>query len=256
MSERRLSRAAAPWILVGLLGPGLALAQAPRDLRDLVGARASSGESALESRGYAHVNTNTGADRKWSNWWNASSRQCVTVATVDGRYDSIVPTLPADCGQSARSRDAYDDRNSDESRGGRRNNVNLVCYGEGAKPSFSTRDDYEWDRHNRVYVPRTRVEQGTSEFSAAVMLQIHGGEGRIRLPKSLIPPVHEGGDRGWWELTDLRVSSREIRARYKLNGMNRPKVQINRDSGRISIEGISRFDGTCDVVDRDGGRRF
>ena len=69
----------------------------PRDVRDLVGARASSGESALESRGYKFIKTTEGEDRKWSNWWKASTKTCITVATVNGRYDTIVNSTPEDC---------------------------------------------------------------------------------------------------------------------------------------------------------------
>ena len=38
----------------------------PSDVRDLVGARAASGESELASRGYVNVGGQTGADRKWT----------------------------------------------------------------------------------------------------------------------------------------------------------------------------------------------
>lgn len=67
------------------------------DLRDLVGVRASSGESQLKSRGYTSVKTSSGNDRKWTNWWNNSRNVCVTVVTFDGRFDSIVTSPAADC---------------------------------------------------------------------------------------------------------------------------------------------------------------
>ena len=75
----------------------------PRDVRDLVGARASSGESALENRGYKFIKTTEGEDRKWSNWWKASTKTCLTVATVNGRYDTIVSGPAADCQDQAGS---------------------------------------------------------------------------------------------------------------------------------------------------------
>jgi len=71
----------------------------PSDVSDLVGARGSSGESQLEQRGYKFVKVTEGTDRKWANWWNQSRRVCLTVATVNGRYDSIVAGLPFDCNQ-------------------------------------------------------------------------------------------------------------------------------------------------------------
>ncbi|MBX7053619.1 MAG: hypothetical protein K1X36_01600 [Pyrinomonadaceae bacterium] len=75
--------------------------ETPSELRDLIGARGSSGETALQKRGYKFVKTTEGSDRKWSNWWKSSSKTCITVATVDGRYDSIVSSSPLDCNQNA-----------------------------------------------------------------------------------------------------------------------------------------------------------
>lgn len=86
--------------LVALFGAAQANAETPPELRDLVGARGSSGETQLESRGYTYISTTEGADRKWTYWWNASRQQCISVATVEGRYDSIESTLPPDCGES------------------------------------------------------------------------------------------------------------------------------------------------------------
>ena len=81
-----------------LFGAGSINAQdTPNELRSVVGARASSGESTLQRLGYKFVKTTEGDDRKWSNWWKASSRTCVTVATVEGRYDSIITAPAPDC---------------------------------------------------------------------------------------------------------------------------------------------------------------
>lgn len=60
-------------------------AQTPPGLGDLVGARGSSGESELQRRGYAKFGGQQSDDRSYTYWWNAQSRQCVTVATMDGR---------------------------------------------------------------------------------------------------------------------------------------------------------------------------
>jgi hypothetical protein len=75
-------------------------AKTPGDVADLVGARGSSGESALESRGYAVVDTRTGDEKKWTHWWNGSKKQCITVVTADGRYQSISEASASDCNQT------------------------------------------------------------------------------------------------------------------------------------------------------------
>lgn len=99
-------------VVAAALGFSLgAIAQdAPRDVRDLVGARAASGESELQDRGYYHVDTSKGADRAWSHWWNSGTDTCLTVVTMDGRYDSISDSPAFDCNQRASSSDNADDK--------------------------------------------------------------------------------------------------------------------------------------------------
>lgn len=83
---------------------------------------------------------------------------------------------------------------------------------------------------------------------------IHGDQGRIRMPKGLIPPMHSGGHDGWWTLDDLIVGHNEVRAKFRLNGLNRPNVVINRRSGTISVDGMIKFNGRCEQD--SGHRRF
>lgn len=75
-----------------------ALAQnTPGDVRDLVGARAAGGEQELIHRGYVNTGGQTGDDRVWTNWWHQGRGVCLTVATVNGRYNSIVSGPAPDC---------------------------------------------------------------------------------------------------------------------------------------------------------------
>jgi hypothetical protein len=64
-------------------------------LQDLVGARASSGEAQLESRGYIYASGEQGGGSAYTNWRKGS--HCVTVRTVDGHYKSIVDVTMLDC---------------------------------------------------------------------------------------------------------------------------------------------------------------
>ncbi|MCT8973793.1 lipoprotein [Microbaculum marinisediminis] len=66
------------------------------DLSDLVGARGSSGEMALQSRGYELART----QGLTAFWWNSASGTCARVVTGDGRYQTVDTVAPADCGQS------------------------------------------------------------------------------------------------------------------------------------------------------------
>ncbi|MFD2138379.1 hypothetical protein ACFSLT_29645 [Novosphingobium resinovorum] len=49
-----------------------------------------------------------------------------------------------------------------------------------------------------------------------------------------------------------------IRAKYRLNGLNKPLVTINRRSGQISVQGTASyaFRGTCDLIEGREHRRF
>jgi len=85
-------------LLSPLCAPFAASAQStPSDVRDLVGARGSSGEAELIRRGYVNAGGQTGDDRVWTNWWNARRGVCLSVVTMNGRYDSIVTAPSPDC---------------------------------------------------------------------------------------------------------------------------------------------------------------
>ena len=111
-------------------------AQAPPDIADLVGARAAGGETQLEARGYDYVRGQTGDDRAWTYWWNPRTQVCITVSTVNGRYEAITPSPAPDCGQAQARPTTLPDRpvrpmpvpsNQDTAA----SNLGLVCFGEG-----------------------------------------------------------------------------------------------------------------------------
>ena len=85
------------------VGASVLAQNTPSEVVDLVGARAAGGETALKSRGFRLVKTTKGDDRSYSNWWKASNKTCLTVATLDGRYDSIISAPLPDCNQSVAS---------------------------------------------------------------------------------------------------------------------------------------------------------
>jgi len=74
-------------------------ARSANQLRDIVGARGSSGESELEARGFTHIDTREGGYSKTSYWWHSRDRNCVQVVTADGRYQSISDATNGDCNQ-------------------------------------------------------------------------------------------------------------------------------------------------------------
>lgn len=273
--------------LAFVLAGQAALAQAPSGLSDLVGARAPGAETQMKARGYDLVNAQKGDDRSYTTWWNGDKRQCVTVATMNGRYDSITDTLPTDCGHSA-GHTRSDAREADRDRGyhpdigyarsstGQRQSpsyvedrdrfqvndqnvdLGLVCFGDGQRGGVSTTYGWSWNARTNRYDYGNRTEMTGQQFDASLMLQFWDRGGRIRLPKKLVPPINSRGNDGWWDLYDVEMGPDVIRAKYRLNGLNKPLVTINRRSGQIGVQGTASyaFRGTCDLIDGQEHRRF
>jgi hypothetical protein len=267
--------------LLTLVSHGPAAAQTPSEIADLIGARGAAGESELQRRGYFFVRTQMGDDRKWSNWWNPARRQCVSIVTMDGRYASIIAAPAPDCDQ--RSSGSNDDRPSDGYRSGvgyrpvspqagtpsyadrdvRREeggdaDLGLVCFGDGQRPQAASSSGWTWNDRRGRYDYGSRTELTQEHFDASLMLQFRSDAGRIRLPKKLIPPINSRGQDGWWNLDNVTVGPDTITASYRLNGLNKPRVTVDRRSGRITVVGAAdyAFRGTCDLVGAGSQRRF
>ncbi len=268
--------------------PTIANAQST-GLEDMVGARAGQAESELQRRGYVNTGGQQGDDRSYTNWWNAARRQCVTIATMDGRYNSIQPTTAPDCRQAASTRPNPNYQGQPTSRprpgyepdpgygqppyrpggnqpgypggglvvDGRNVDLGLVCFGDGSKTGIASGTTWTWNRDRDRYEYGTYNTTRTEVFDASLMVQTWDGGGRIRLPRSLIPPINSRGNSGWWDLYDMSVSPDVIRATYRLNGLNKPRIVIDRRSGRITVQGTASygFRGTCDMIGHEP-RRF
>ncbi|UXH79003.1 hypothetical protein [Roseateles amylovorans] len=226
----------------------------PSDVQDLVGVRAPGGESELASRGYVNVGGRKGDDRAWTFWWNDRRGVCLSVATREGRYESLVSTPAADCGQDSRRGANAGMTAGDTSGADTPDRLVLICYGDGQRPTAENKYGYEWDNKSRRYVPRDRTEWTTEHFDTSVTLEIDGDRGRIRPAKNMVPPLHDSADNGWYSLRNVAVTAEEIRAEFTFNGFNRPKLKVDRRNGHISLEGMSHFTGTCDRA--DAARRF
>lgn len=275
-------------LLLSTFAPAIAAAQST-GLEDMVGARAGQAEAELQRRGYANIRAEKGDDRSYTYWWNANRRQCVTIATMEGRYNSIQPTTPPDCRKPANlrpapgypaqlpsrpqpgyqpdpdySRPPYRPDNNQPGYptggpivGGRPVGLGLVCFGDGSKNGIASGTTWTWNRDRDRYEYGTYNQTTREVFDASLMVQTWEGGGRIRLPRSLIPPINSRGNNGWWDLYDVVVSPDTIRATYRLNGLNKPRVVIDRRTGRITVQGTASygFRGSCDVIGREA-RKF
>jgi hypothetical protein len=66
-------------------------------LDDLVGARASSADSAFRERGFRDVGGYKQDNKSYVTWYNASTRQCVSAVTRDGRIKHIDSINEGNC---------------------------------------------------------------------------------------------------------------------------------------------------------------
>lgn len=82
--------------------------------------------------------------------------------------------------------------------------INLVCFGVGEKITSAYKTDLVWDKYDHRYRSRDGITTGMKQMDTAVTVQIDNGDGRIRLPKVLVPPIASGGDdQHWWQLNDI-----------------------------------------------------
>lgn len=263
-------------VFAGLIGPTPSAHAQSTGLDDLVGARAGQAEGELQRRGYRLSSSSKGNDRSYTNWWSADRRQCVTIATMGGRYAAITPTTPPDCRHSAARPDPRPEpyrpsagygrpapqsgtpsyAQDDEVGAAGADDLGLVCFGDGQRPTVANNAGWTWNDRTNRYDYGTRSELTQEHFDASLMLQLWDGGGRIRLPKKLIPPIHSRGQGDWWDLDGVATTPDTIRASYRLNGLNKPKITVDRRSGRITVVGLGdyAFRGTCDVA--GGPRRF
>jgi len=91
-----------------------------------------------------------------------------------------------------------------------------------------------------------------------VLVDITGDQGRIRIPRRMLPPLHSGDQEGWRAISPLSVTNREISGHFSMNFVNKPSVSIDRVTGRIEIAGHRDFGfrGDCRAYDPNKERKF
>lgn len=67
------------------------------NVSDLVGARAGSGEQAMQNRGFENIDGAKGWHRSYTTWWNERANECVQVTTAEGRYTRLNVVDAAAC---------------------------------------------------------------------------------------------------------------------------------------------------------------
>lgn len=128
--------------------------------------------------------------------------------------------------------------------------LNLACNGGGYANQFDQSTAQAWNNQgdSATVTMQSRRAQG---FEDEVQLWIEGDEGRIRMPRSMLPLLR-GGDNGWFRVTSVEVTENEIRGTVRVNLINNPKLRLDRLTGSISISGkAGDYSGRCIKFDPD-----
>lgn len=132
--------------------------------------------------------------------------------------------------------------------------LHLICGGGGSATRVNSTNVYASDSNGNSGTA-TITSRGSQDFEDQINVEIVNGAGRIRLPRTMLPPIH-GGEGGWMRLMDIRETPNEITAKAVVNFMSRPNIRIDRISGTISISGrVGQFSGSCEAYDPEQVRR-
>ena len=125
--------------------------------------------------------------------------------------------------------------------------LHLVCRGSGT--AIVTEVIGHADHSDVPNQAAPNYAHRSMPFEDEVSVEILDGTGRIRLPRSLLPPLH-GGKEGWFELRKLKLGDTDITAAAAVNFYTAPKVRISRITGAIAIDGDDGiFSGQCQTFD-------
>ncbi|MFW7354603.1 hypothetical protein [Brucella intermedia] len=132
--------------------------------------------------------------------------------------------------------------------------LELACVGGGAANKADVATVNGWNSNGDFGSAQVHGQRSVG-FEDQVNLWIDGGEGRIRMPRSMLPPIR-GGEDGWFKIKSIEVSDREIIGSVAVNALNNPKLRVDRYTGAISISGkAGDFSGRCQKYDPATERR-
>jgi hypothetical protein len=126
--------------------------------------------------------------------------------------------------------------------------LDLVCLGTGAATRQTNTTVSAWD-NDGGFGSANVVGNRSVPFDDQVNLWIDGDEGRLRMPRAMLPAIR-GGEDGWFKIKSIKITENEITASVAVNLVNNPKLRIDRVTGAISISGKSGdYSGSCERYD-------
>lgn len=144
--------------------------------------------------------------------------------------------------------------------------LNLTCFGGGTANQISSTSVNTYGSFSGSVGTTPISGQGNNygtitsrrqqTFDDQVDIRLFAGDDRIRMPRTMLPPLRGGKD-GWFKLKNVVADARSIRAKAAVNFMNNPNVFIDRVTGTISISGKSGdYSGQCEAMPTDTPAKF
>ena len=144
--------------------------------------------------------------------------------------------------------------------------LNLTCAGGGTANKIAVTNVYGSNNGSGTIgtMPYNYSGSGNSTayssrqqgFDDQVDIRLFAGDDRIRMPRTMLPPLH-GGNGGWFRLKNVVADDRTIDASVAVNFMNNPKVRIDRVTGMISISGkAGDYSGQCQAIPAEAPAKF
>ncbi|HEY3813940.1 MAG TPA: hypothetical protein VGL66_12000 [Caulobacteraceae bacterium] len=128
--------------------------------------------------------------------------------------------------------------------------IHLVCSGDSSRSMIDATANVSGSNGRGGFVDGSATSEHREHQADEVYVDIVDGQGRIKLPDSLIPILNGHSADGWRNFESLSVGADTITGKVSLNLINHPKISISRLTGRIAIEEVKRsFSGQCDPYD-------
>ena len=133
--------------------------------------------------------------------------------------------------------------------------LDLICTGEAtvtdSKVSSSSAQVY--GQGSSAYGSGSTVTASDRQASAQVIFHLDDGfdDGFIQLPSVMRPPIG-GKKKDKFELKNITVTDAEIKAEFRINFINKPKVTISRVTGKMEYKAMAspkNFSGDCSILD-------
>lgn len=127
--------------------------------------------------------------------------------------------------------------------------IHLICVGAGTAARLTSTYGTAYDSRGNSAWGQV-VSRRDTPFDDQVNIDIGSeGQGRIRMPRAMLPIVRGGKD-GWFELGSIKMTDSEIIGTAQVNFMNKPRVRLDRITGTISISGkAGDYSGQCQAYD-------